>query len=422
MSTTIEEKSEAFEASCDEDFHWKEDSGLSGWKRGTKARHLNRKVRRGGSNRNSRVPQSATASQNLPRKSRSSRSGTTHAAYRDWRYDQECGGDGEEERRQEKWRQQEARMERLVEKRQQQQQQEREARMERLAEVSSEQPWEWLAWRGDEQARAERLAEELVIEEQRWEEQLRLKQMRRRRLLMWAAGMKAEVLAAERAEKKAKAAAEKAAAEKEAAEKEAAEKAWLRETRAMAATRLPPRLCFFDDTPVFQPRLSWVEAERRRVEAEEAKAGTAKLRQLELDELGELVEELKSEQTLTKKELMQRINERGAVATRSQIEKVLAGAWYKAPNCVICLERTVQTDRRMYELCSHWVCSGCRRKQASMPGVLRCPLCRTVHPRSPEEQRAVQIQRERFMVPSESDSDSSSDDSDRLDFRRPSYF
>ena len=326
-------------------------------------------------------------------------------------------------------------MERLVEKRQQQQQQEREARMEwleMLAEVSSEQPWEWLAWRGDEQARAERLAEELVIEEQRWEEQLRLKQMRRRRLLMWAVGMKAEVLAAERAEKKAKAAAEKAAAEKEAAEKEAAEKAaaekeaaekeaaekeaaekaWLRETRAMAATRLPPRLCFFGDTPVFQPRLSWVEAERRRVEAEEAKAGTAKLRQLELDELGELVEELKSEQTLTKKELMQRINERGAVATRSQIEKVLAGAWYKAPNCVICLERTVQTDRRMYELCSHWVCSGCRRKQASMPGVLRCPLCRTVHPRSPEEQRAVQIQRERFMVPSDSDSDSSSGYSD----------
>ena len=37
--------------------------------------------------------------------------------------------------------------------------------MERLAEVSSEQPWEWLAWRGDEQARAERLAEELVIEQ-----------------------------------------------------------------------------------------------------------------------------------------------------------------------------------------------------------------------------------------------------------------
>ncbi len=201
---------------------------------------------------------------------------------------------------------------------------------------------------------------------------------------------------------------ESTAAAEEAAEKEAAEKAV---TRAKAATRLPPRLCFFGDTPVFQPRLSWVEAERRRVEAEEAKAGTAKagtakLRQLELDELGELVEELKSEQTLTKKELMQRINERGAVATRSQIEKVLAGAWYKA-SCAICLERTVQTDRRMYELCSHWVCSGCRRKQASMPGVLRCPLCRTVHPRSPEEQRAVQIQRERFMVPSDSDSDSS---------------
>ena len=174
--------------------------------------------------------------------------------------------------------------------------------------------------------------------------------------------------------------------------------------RYTSARSTPPRLEFPGDTPVFQPRLSWVEAERRRVEAEEAKAGTAKagtakLRQLELDELGDLVEELKSEQTLTKKELMQRINERGAVATRSQIEKVLAGAWYKASNCVICLERTVQSGRRMYELCSHWVCSGCRRKQASMPGVLRCPLCRTVHPRSPEEQRTVQIQRERFMVP-----------------------
>lgn len=138
---------------------------------------------------------------------------------------------------------------------------------------------------------------------------------------------------------------------------------------------------------------SWIELEARRVEQSkvENKEGIknkedVKQEDIKLHEICDLVEQLRLiEPYLTRKELMTKISKkmefegRESNVKRWHIEKALSNGLYKDQVCVVCLERTIPSDRHIYQKCNHpnhWVCNSCHNQMHQRGQPHCCPLCR----------------------------------------------
>ena len=260
-------------------------------------------------------------------------------------------------------------------------------------------------WQLEEQARADELrADAMLVEQQR---QARAQERRERRNVRREAAVVEERRLELVRQRGGQALAEKAASEEATtvAQASAAAGDALEEVNASLAaggTQLPWGVCQHGQwvypsevnggqSESDKRRPSWIESEAQRVEMEAPVEVEPPMRPLGVDELCEMVEELRrDEPSLTRKELTSRVNEaartRACCVSRNQMEGVLRHGWYADQACVICLERTAVSERHVYELCGHpghWACKPCHRNMARMPGPLKCPLCRKEPPRPP---------------------------------------
>jgi hypothetical protein len=139
------------------------------------------------------------------------------------------------------------------------------------------------------------------------------------------------------------------------------------------------------------PKASWIELEAKRVEQDQIKIKKDAEEEheeehLELHEMCDLVEDFRlKEPHLTRKELAAKISKkmesegRECNVKRWYIEQALSGGLYKDQVCVVCLERTIVSERHMYEKCNHpnhWACKSCHTQMLKRGQPHRCPLCR----------------------------------------------